>query len=344
MSIRAIKRPSGVYHLRGTHLGVRVDRSSGTRSREHAEILAAKEEKEIFERHAYGVKPTVTFAEAAAGYIRSGGEAEHLTRIIAEIGTARLRDLDQAALDALAVKIKPKAQDATRRRQVYTPFIAVWNWAVADGKAEKRAWKAPGGDRKRVEWITPAEAETLLAALPAQYRGIVTFYLGTGARASEALNTVWTEISPAAQRVTLWGDITKSGRDRSVDLPQRVRDALPQRGAPESFVFLNSFGEPWHAYDAINLQLRKTCRKIGLRRVSCHRLRHSWATWAYAISRDVPRLMLQGGWASAELAMRYAHAGEDVADEARKHGWGDLLGTKPARRKLREISGKRVSG
>lgn len=340
MPIKPYPRPSGIYHLRGAHLGVRVDRSSGTRSLEHARILAAKEEAEIFERHAYGEKAVCTFAEAASGYIRGGGEAEFLTPLIERFGLKKLSALSQSDLDTAATEIMPAASGATRRRKIYTPFIATWNWAVADRKAEPRKWKRPPDGKKKLDWLTPDDAERLLEALPVHARGIATFYLGTGARASEALNTVWSEISPAAQRVQLWADITKAGADRFVDLGSRVADALPARRAGGEPVFVNSFGEPWHAYDAINLTLRRASDKAGLqKRAHCHMLRHTWATWAYALTKDLPKLMQQGGWASAELALRYAHAGDDVADGVRKHGW-ELLGKQaPApKRKLKRVS------
>lgn len=317
-----LRKESGFYHLRGTHLGVRVDRSSGTRSHEHARILAAKEEKEIFERFAYGAKAVETFAGAAADYLRAGGEAEHMTPLIEHFGLTKLRDIDQAALDAFALRHMPDVQPSTRRRKIYTPFIACWNHAVAGNKAEPRKWKRPDAGRKRVEWRTPEEMEALMAALKPATRALVTFYLGSGARASEALNAVWSDFSPAAHRVTLWGDITKNEQERFVDLCPRAREALPARRGPTDPVFLNTHGQPWHAYDAVNLALRRGCKRANVRHTSCHILRHTWATWRYAVTRDLRKLMDQGGWASPELAMRYTHAGtDDLADAVKAHGW-----------------------
>jgi integrase len=169
---------------------------------------------------------------------------------------------------------------------------------------------------------------------------LVTFYLGTGARASEGLRLVWGDISPAAHRVTLWADITKAGRDRTIELGARVRAALPQRRSPHDPVFLNSKGAPWHAYDAVNLALRRAAKRASVRPVSCHALRHSWATWTYAVTRNLERLMSEGGWASPELAMRYMHgASEDLADAVRVHNWeqsGSPLGEPSG--KIKQVS------
>ena len=152
MPIKAKLRKSGFYYLRGTHLGVRVDRSSGTRSAEHAKILAAKEEREIFERYVKGPKAVATFAEAAADYLRAGGEGRYMTALITEFGMMKLCDIDQSMLDAVAIKLMPDAKPATRRRVVHVPFIATWNQAVAAGKAEPRRWQRPAESKLGNRW------------------------------------------------------------------------------------------------------------------------------------------------------------------------------------------------
>lgn len=336
MPINLYKRPNGVWYLRGSHLGVRIDESARTRSAVEARVLAAKAEANIFERYVKGNRAVCTFAEAAADYLTGGGEGRYMTPLIEHFGVTRLPAIDQAALDAAAEKLYPKASAATRRRQVHTPFIACWNAAADAGKADVRRWKRPSPGRRRLEWLTPAEAETLLAVLEPNTRALVTFYLGTGARASEALALVWSDVSPAGQRVQLWADITKAGRDRWVDLGARVRDALPARRRPDDPVFVNSRGEPWHAYNAVNLALKRACKRAGLRAISCHVLRHTFATWAYAVTRDLEKLMQQGGWASPELAMRYMHGGtDDLAKQVRAHNW-EFLG-KPLTRQRKNI-------
>jgi integrase len=51
-------------------------------------------------------------------------------------------------------------------------------------------------------------------------------------------------------------------------------------------------------------------------------LRHTWATWAYAVTSDLPWLMQQGGWAKPDIAMRYMHVGTpELGDDVRRHGW-----------------------
>jgi integrase len=47
-----------------------------------------------------------------------------------------------------------------------------------------------------------------------------------------------------------------------------------------------------------------------------HDLRHTWATWHYAVHRDLLLLKVEGGWSSVTLVERYAHLmpqGQDMA-------------------------------
>lgn len=329
MPIEPYKRPWGVYYLRGSHLGRSFDRSAKTRCPKEAGILAAKLEAQVFEEYVHGPKAVVTFGEAAANYIRGGGEWKYVAPISAELGRKKLRDLDQAALDAAALKIKPNASDSTRLRKVYTPFIAIWNLAVENKLADARKWRKPRVDEKRIDWCHPEEIDALLAELYPQPRDLATFYVGSGARATEGLDLKWCDVSPAAQRVTLWE--TKGGYSRHVDLGWRVRRALPAR-QPNGYVFRNRRGQPWSSYDSINNDLWRACDRAGIRRLSCHVLRHTWATWTYALTRDLNRLMAQGGWRSAQLAMRYIHAGtDDLARQVEKFGWAEGILDEPAK-------------
>jgi integrase len=317
MPIKLYKRPNGIYHLRGTVQGRRVDQSARTRDRAEADAIRANLEAEEFKRAVYGDKAVATFAEAALRYMRAGGSPDHLTPLISRFGNRRLAEIDQGLLDNLAAE-RPEAKASTLIRQIYTPALAVLNFGHEQKLCDHVRIRKPQVKASRVDFLTPAEAKALLAVLPDWLRGLVTFYLGTGCRASEALDLEWRDISPGRRACRVLGD--QGGYSRGVDLQRRAREALPERGA--GIVWRNSRGEPWHAYDAVNLMLKRYCERHGLRSVHLHLFRHTWATWAYACNRDLTFLMQQGGWRSATMVMRYAHAAsDDLAREVLAEGW-----------------------
>lgn len=337
MPLRLETYASGIYRIRGSHHGRRVDASAKTRIRADAQKVLEATERRIFEEAVFGKKPDRTFAEAAAGYMRGGGERDHLAPILARLGRLTLPEITQDEIDKTALALYPKdeAADATRLRKVYTPISAVMCWAADAWMLERRKIKRPKSAPGRVDWRTPQEIERWLEKA-GHLAPLLTAYVGTGARATEMLDLDWRDVSPAAARVTLWE--TKAGYSRHVDLQARVRAALPQRD--EGFVWRNQRGDPWHGYDAINLGLRKLAARHGLPHLHLHVLRHTWATWAYAVTKDLTFVMGQGGWKSADLAMRYVHAGtDDLAKDVIAHGW-EIRGSLPPRRQFRPLRTK----
>lgn len=319
MPLKPYLRPSGVYHIRGVHHGVRVDRSAGARSLAVAKQVAESIEREIFDEVILKKPKDRTFAEAAAAYMRGGGERGVMTPLLLELRETPLSRVTQDVIDELATKLYPDGANSTKNRKVYTPISAVLNYAADAWGTPRRRLRRPKQPMGRIDWRTPAEIE-LWIGWGGPWARLITFYAGTGARASEGVGLDWEDVSPAAQRITFWDDETKGGYARHVDLPQRVIRALPQRA--EGRVWRGQRGDPFHAYDAINLGLARRAERRGLPHLHLHVLRHTWATWAYAVTKDLDFVMRQGGWKSPALAMRYIHAGtEDLKEQVLAYGW-----------------------
>src|SRR4051794_6770213 len=98
------KGKSPHYRIRGTYLGVSVDRSARTGERK----VAAKELKRIksdIERGRYVEPGAVTFAGAARDYINAGGDTTHLEPLLLHFGNLPIDAFDQTSLDAAALKL-----------------------------------------------------------------------------------------------------------------------------------------------------------------------------------------------------------------------------------------------
>jgi len=313
MPLKLYKRPNGIWHIRGTVQRVRYDESARTRVKSEAEAIRAKLEADAFKRAVYGDRAVATFAEAAEGYMRAGGSPENLTPLLLKIGPRRLSDIKQAVVDQIAADMHPTGKPATRIRKVYTPVSAVLNYAAEQGLCDPVRFRKPRVEQQRVDYLTPAEAETLLNILPGDLQAIVAFYLATGCRATEALMLDWRDVSPKGERVVFWE--TKGGYARGVDLQRRAKALMPPPATGPVFT-------RWADYDAVNKALNRATEANKFRHVHCHLFRHTWATWAYACTRDLTFLMQQGGWKSAGMVTRYAHAASpDLADAVLDAGW-----------------------
>ena len=160
-----VRRPKSPYWIiRGSIRGVRVEESTGVGDRKVAEEIRAKRESALLEEAVYGRRATATFAEAALSYLEAGGAKRFLEPVIRHFGVTPLGKIDQDAIDKGSRKLYPKASDATRVRQFYTPTSAV----LAHGA--KRGWCAPLIiERPKVSlppfrWLTPDKAERLIEA------------------------------------------------------------------------------------------------------------------------------------------------------------------------------------
>ena len=338
MPLKVTKRASGIYRIRGTHYGVKVDRSANTRSSVEAEQIKGLWEKQIYEEQVLGIKPEdrkpTTFAEVAIDYMKANGEAKYLEPLIIKFGARPIKDLRQSDIDRFAAHEQfAHWANSTKNRQLLTPFIAIMNYGAHDDKCAPRKWKKLVEDEAQTEWITPDQAEMLLDDMKeASTRRLFVFHLCTGARAEEAALVKCRQFSPGGHRVTFLGNDsddhvadysgTKSGRTRSVDLPPRMMEYLPDLTRGNERAFLNRWGKPYAGRGALSKTLRAACKRVGISPIGPHALRHSFATWHYAVHKDTLKLMREGGWSDSKLVDRYVHAAtDDLALAAIRGGW-----------------------
>jgi integrase len=56
--------------------------------------------------------------------------------------------------------------------------------------------------------------------------------------------------------------------------------------------------------------------------ITPHDLRHTWASWEYALRKDLLDLKIRGGWSSVTLVERYAHLMPAGQETAIRRIWG----------------------
>lgn len=317
---------SPFYYIRGTVRGVAVDESTGTADREAAEAIRARREWEITQGTVFGRRATATFLAAAVSYMEAGGSRRFMDPILAHFGTRKLDTLDQAAIDAGARKLYPAAATSTVNRQFYTPVSAVLKHAAARGLCDHRPIARPKQPKSRVRWITPEEAERLIAACADHLRPLVIFMLYTGARVSEALYIEWNEVDLSRGHVVFLD--TKNGENRGVPLHPRVVAALANIDKRnKTVVFRRPDGMPYEVKEDAGGQIKTAfggaCRRAEIDDFHPHDCRHTWATWHYAANRDLVALMKLGGWKSERMVLRYAHVNVDhLAPSIDRLPWG----------------------
>lgn len=325
------------WRIQGVYLGIRIDRSTGTRNRALASKIFKRVEAEI-ECGAYAKPTDPTFATAALGYMKWGGERKFLAPIIEHFGETALKLINQDAIDKAADAICPGGSAVLRTRTVYTPISAVLRHAGIH-----IALRRPKGGRgeARPHWLRPdqafdliasarARAERLAVAIehggPSQFRGarrkaalaarryagLLVFLLYTGCRLSEALRVQPKEVE--LDREFCFCGKTKNGLPRGVHLPPPVVAELANFTWGKDRVF---------GVDAkcgrLYTWLDEVAEGAGIEipdGVAYHIFRHTYGAWCRRYGKlDTAGLVATGAWRSQGAARIYEHV--DVTEAAK---------------------------
>lgn len=281
-----------------------------------------------------------SFAEAVLSYLkaapRAEGDKRRLNRILRALGDVPLSAVDQAAIDKVRERtLAPDASPATVRRGVIAPIRAVMRHANRRGWCDVPAFEIPRQPPGRTLYLLPGEAGKLVTAAAPHLKPLLLFLIGTGARLSEALELDWRDVDLGDRRAILWR--TKNRREgqppRRVVLPPAVVAALAALGHREGPVFRwetkrpqkprrdgrpKRDGNPLRIAGYADRERKgggqiKTAWAGAIKRAALnpaltpHDLRHTWASWHYALNRDLLLLKQDGCWSSVALVERYAH-------------------------------------
>lgn len=308
------------WRIRGTYLGVYIDRSAGTGERRVAaqQLTTIKAEIERGELQRRDAPAPLSFAAAAVVYMKAGGERRFLEPILLRIGNRPLAEIDQATVNALAVELYPDATPATRNRQVFTPIAAVLAaGGVKIALARPKGWRGT----PRTFYLAPEQAFALFDAADAingRFGALLVFLTYCGPRLSEALRLTWDDVDLAGATARLGR--TKNGEPQTAYLPAAVVARLAnlprasERGRPLRTVF--GLAKSGRLYELLD----RACKASGVaipERVAFHAFRHTYGAWMRRYGElDTSGLVAAGRWRDAASARVYEHV--DVSEAARR--------------------------
>lgn len=296
---------SKFYRVRGTHLGVYIDRSTESAEKAAAQRLLAGWRRQIETGEIRG-RGELTFDIAAGAYISAGGEDLFLGRIVAYLGTKILaREVTQTIVDQCAAKLYPNGSPATRNRQVYTPIKAV----LAHAKIPAQISRPRGGfgqvrtcflnfDQIRKVQIEATKIDPELGTL-----FLLVAY--TGLRLGEALSLKPSGLDLENGRAFIGK--TKNGEPREVRLVPVVVTALRTHPRGLNREKDRAIFDRWsftrkHLYAAVRKAY--AAAEIDHQGAPWHILRHSYGA---AMTRLGADLVATKVWKSPAAARVYQH-------------------------------------
>ena len=139
--------------------------------------------------------------------------------------------------------------------------------------------------------------------------------LRTGLRQGELKALQWPSIDWNNRILTVrhsWCDYRKvlgspkSNRERHIPIDAEVYDMLYRRRQKSGFVFVDTEDKPFNS-KTLNRKLKKICASAGLRKISWHILRHSFASHLAMASVPLNAVQALLGHTNITTTMRYTH-------------------------------------
>lgn len=317
------------FEIRGSHLGCRVEVSSGTHKRSLA-IKQLRKIEECIEEHGQYPAPEAkpdpgqpTFLSAAVAYMQAGGERRYVAPLVKHFREMPLTAVDQAAIDDAARTILPNGAPDYRNRAVYAPVSAILHHALGEKCSVIRRPKGSKG-RNKTDFMWPADAVAIIEQadrIDAEFGLYLRLLIYTGIRKGEGLKLLSADVQPGERAAWL--------RDSKNDDPRMLRLREDIVAPLEAHLKANSGAERLFRFNDgghfKHLLLRAKLAACGLecpkRRptkwkppehrlafVGFHTFRHTWATWMRRYGgADVQALAETKNWRDPRSAERYSH-------------------------------------
>jgi len=194
-----------------------------------------------------------------------------------------------------------------REREV---LRAVYNrcreWGKYEGDNPAVRVKGVREDERRLRFLDADEEARLLAAATAPgLRAIILVGIHAGLRIeSEVLTLTPGDLDFRTGLLTVHSAFAKNGKTRRMPLNALLRATLRPLVGQGLTLFLSREGTP---YRSIRTAFETACRRAGLRDVTPHTLRHTFASRLVMAGVDLHTVQELGGWSSLGLVQRYAH-------------------------------------
>ena len=226
------------------------------------------------------------------------------------IGGKRLDEISPFDLERYRRQRKQDGRsDVTINREL--AFLRnVYSMAIAWGKASENPVKHVRFAREnngRMRILSPEEEQRLLACCGPQLRPLVLTALHTGFRKSELLSLTWDDVDFRRHAMTVQAAYSKNGESRSVPMNAVLTTTLRTiriNVSDESPVFCNRQGTPYRSF---RTAFERAVRKAGLKDMTFHDLRHTFASRLVMSGVDLPTVQALMGHKTIGMTLRYTH-------------------------------------
>lgn len=343
-----LRNRGGIWHIEKQILGHKIHESTGTSNLEEAELILARKIEEIRQAKVFGVRPQRIFREAATKFLEEnlqlasiGTYGTCLKRLDSYIGDLYL---EQVHLGTLQSFIADRQHEGVKSRTINLSLSVVRRilnlasrlWRDDEG----RPWLAtppliqmlPLNDARSPYPLGWEEQKQLFQELPAYLARMCLFKVNTGTRDQEVCQLRWEwEVQVPELGTSVFmvpGKFVKNREDRLIVLNRVAASVVNEvRSHHEEYVFIHR-GKP--IYQMNNSSWKTARKKIGLRQVRIHDLKHTFGRRlrAAGVSNETRKVLL--GHRNGDITTHYSAPELEELLEAANKVCGDQSGKSPA--------------
>lgn len=294
--------------------GERIRQSSGTPNKALAQEYHDRLKAELWRLAKLGEKPRRTWNDAVVRWLKESGDKAtigsdriHLRWLDRHLNGKSLDTISRALVDRITdAKLAEGVSNATVNRvlevlrAVLRRCVNDWEWL--DRAPQVRMLKEP---TRRIRFLDRAEAQKLLACLPAHLADMAAFTLATGLRRANVTGLLWSQVDLERRLAWIHPDQAKARKAIAVPLNAEAVLVLQRwRGKHPTRVFCFR-GRP--VVQVSTKAWYSALQRAGIDDFRWHDLRHTWASWHVQNGTPLYALQELGGWESPEMVRRYAH-------------------------------------
>ncbi len=310
------RKDNGIYYVRWG----KNRKSLGTKNKKEAEALYALFRADYIRgiHNLPSKPPKITLRDASIEFLRiksldlkKGTIRRYLTsfnQIYEYLGNLIVSDIAPENIEVYKNKRRLEISGPTVNRDV-TLLKTFFKWAIKQGYAstnpamEVDSFKEP---KKEPNVLSAAESMKLLDACDEPFiRTFIMIALHTGCRLEEILSLKWEHVN--FDNRTFLVVFSKRNQDDLIRMNTVLTNYMLSIKRDDGYVVSKSDGS---RYQNIRKGWERVVKRAGIKRITPHDLRHTWATLLREAGADLRTLQELGRWSDLKLLERYSHVRE----------------------------------
>lgn len=157
----------------------------------------------------------------------------------------------------------------------------------------------------RIQFLSGRDFQKVVDACPTWLRPIVELSVATGLTRAQLLHLRWQDIDADKGTITVPASRARGKKGRTIHLNSLAKQALDKAklhsGSSAGLVFTDRAATP----DNVSVAFRRTCRALGIEKVSFNDLRTTAANWILSSGAPIAAVSEFFAYSDPRTAMRY---------------------------------------